>query len=430
MYVSDSGLGGAIYKASSNNAVVISKRNPTANNEYHALYLDTGGSTVFDDFTRQTKFKHNPYPAVLSTGKPDEDTMLLMNDGIDFFQDPWQNFDRFYSVYLNNDELETRHYIFFVRPGCYIVDEKGTVNGRTTFELSKKSHTYDDHFMRYMLQNHEVILRSLTEEFGRTINRASYTGEMGSQRYGNQLTDDNGRLLGNHMFIPWLVGKTESLSIPDYILKNFTLVQPYTKYGMPYGTSAIESQSGGTFECTFKEDKELRTHKFFYTWLYYIDGVMRDRFRPKDRYILYNSFDYMSSVYHIICDVTGENILWWDKFTGVFPTQAPNSDLSWNKGGRTENKLTIPFTYFHHEALNPQILTDFNYNSLGYDYMRDYVEKSGGKIDLGNAIDPLYNSDMGTIGTNLVGRPFITSFHNGYQPKLRWMRASSEGQLI
>jgi len=424
--VAQSNLGGAVLRAGNNQV----NRQPTANNEYHALYLDTHGSLVFDDYVRKSKFVHNPYPGATTNGKIDEDIMLLMNDGIDFFQDPWQNFDRFYSVYLNNDEVETRQYIFFVRPGCYIVDENGTVNGKTTFSLSKRSRTYYDGYMRYMMANHEVILRSLTEEFGRTIADASQTTEMGTQRYGNPMTDDNGYALGNHMFIPWLVGRTESLSIPDYILKNFSLVQPYTKYAMPYSTSAIEGQSNGTFECTFREDMGLRVHKFFYTWLYYMDGVMRNRFRPKDRYILYNAFDYMSSVYHIVCDVTGQNILWWSKFTGVFPTQVPNSDLSWNKGGRTDNKVTIPFVYFHHEALNPHILTDFNYNSLGYNYMQSYVEPSGGKIKLTNSIDPIYNRDMGTIGTNLVGRPFITSNANGFRPKLNWMRAASENQLI
>ena len=283
----------------------------TVSQKYTPLYLDTGGATSFEDFSTQRTFKKTLYPAVLSTGYPDEDVMLLMNDGIHFHQDAWQNFDRFYSVYLNNDEVETRQYVFFVRPGLYIVDEEGSTAGNARFVLSKKSRTYYDGFMRFMKNDHEVILRSLTEEFGKgNLNQSAASGSgLGQAKYGGVVTDDRGNPLAEHSLIPWLVGRTESLQIPDYQIKNFTLIQPYTKYSMPYATSAIESTTGTTFECTFKEDAMFRVHKFFYAWLYYMDGVMRNRFRPKDKYILYNAFDYATSVYHIVTDVTGENII-------------------------------------------------------------------------------------------------------------------------
>lgn len=405
---------------------------PTYNRDYTPLYLDTGGALSFDDFSSQRTFKQTMYPAVLSTGYPDEDVMLLMNDGIHFHQDAWQNFDRFYSVYLNNDEVETRQYVFFVRPGLYLVDEDGSSNGVARFTLSKESRTYYDGFMRFMKHDHEVIMRSLTEEFGRgDMNQSAVSGSgLGQAKYGGQLTDDRGNPLAEHSLIPWLQGRTESLQIPDYQIKNFALIQPYTKYSMPYATSAIESTTGNTFECTFKEDSQLRVHKFFYTWLYYMDGVMRNRFKPKEKYILYNAFDYATSVYHIVCDVTGENIIWWSKYTGVFPTSVPNSDLSWNKGGKTDNKLTVPFVAFHHEALNPQIFTDFNYNSLGYTYMRNVVEPSGGRIYLSKSTAPIFDTEHGIMGPTLVGRPYIVTSGSGFAPKLRWMVASKKEQLI
>lgn len=396
--------------------------------KYGNLYCDTNGVSDFTMWMNGRSFVNSASPGNPMSGNVDEDIMIMMNDGIEFFQDPWQNFDRFYSIYLNNDEVETRQYIFFVRPELYLVDDAGDDQHMS---LSKKSRTYYDPFMQYMKANHEVILRSLTAEFGRAnlgIEAVADSG-IGQAGYGGNITDDNGVPLTNHCFIPYLVGRTESLQIPDYQIKTFNLVQPYTKYAMPYSTSTMESQSGGTFDVTFREDTQMRIHKLFFTWIYYMDGVMRNRFRPKDKYIDYNAIDYASSVYHIVCDVTGKNIIWWSKYTGVIPTSVPNSDLSFNRGGKTENTVTIPFQYFYHEALNPYILSDFNYNSLGYNYMMQVAERRGIAITRKEA--PLYDTTWHQMGTNLVGRPYITTSANGaLSPKLHWMVPASENQLI
>lgn len=393
------------------------------------LYCDTGGAQTFIQYSTQATFKNNLYPANISTGNLDEDVMILMNDGIEFYQSQWQNFDRWYSIYQNTDELNTRQYIFFVRPELYLVDQTGSNSKGGIFELSKTSRTYWDPFFRYMNANHSVILRSLTAEFGKnkTDQRPAAASGAGQGGYADASVDMDGTPLTIHSWIPYLVGRTETLAIPDYIIKTFDVVQPYTKYAVPYSTSAIESQSGGTFECTFREDSQLRVHKLFYSWLYYMDGVMRNKFQPKEKYLIYNAFDYMSSVYHIVCDITGTDIIWWSKYTGVIPTQVPNSDLSWNRGSETDSKVTIPFKFFHHEALNPQILTDFNYNSLGYNYMRG--KASSGRLRLQAC--PVYDADHGITGPALVGRPFISvENRDGFRPKLNWMYREGLSRLI
>ena len=399
--------------------------------KYGNLYCDTSGISNYDSWMNGRNFRNTYTPGKSTNGGLDEDIMIMMNDGIEFFQDPWQNFDRLYSIYLNNDEVETRQYVFFVRPELYLVDDAGTNANGQDMVLSKESRTFYDPFMQYMKANHEVILRSLTAEFGRVnlgVEAVARSG-IGQAGYGGNVTDDNGVPLTNHCFIPYLVGRTESLQIPDYQIKTFNLVQPYTKYALPYSTSTMESQSGGTFDVTFREDAQMRIHKLFFTWIYYMDGVMRNRFKPKDKYIMYNAIDYATSVYHIVCDVTGQNIIWWSKYTGVIPTSVPNSDLSFNRGGKTENTVTIPFSYFYHEALNPHILSDFNYNSLGYNYMRQVAEGKG--IALSRKEAPLYDTTWHQMGTNLVGRPYITTKSSGgLSPKLHWMVATDESALI
>jgi hypothetical protein len=207
------------------------------------------------------------------------------------------------------------------------------------------------------------------------------------------------------------------MQLPDYVVKSYTLTQPYTKYSLPVGVNAIESSTGGTFDVTFREDKDLNITKLFYAWAYYIDGVSRNVFSPKKKYLLYNALDYATSVYDIAVGPTGEDIVYFGKYTGVIPTNVPISDLSWSKGGTPQTTMSVSFSYFMYESFNSDILVDFNYNSLGYIYMNE----SGGSPDMYSIAT--YNPEEVTSGVAMVGRPFIIT-ENG-KPLLKWAPPTS-----
>lgn len=297
-----------------------------------------------------------------------EKLMVDLNYKSPSYQSMYQNFDRFYSVYPEIELTDLKHYIFITRPELNVVNI-----GNPAFVSSTCS---KDSWMKYMARDHNIVLRHLT------------------------LTLDP-----DHDFMPFLVGRTESIQIPDYSLKNQSVSQPYSNYLMPYATNANESRTGGTFDIVFKEEYQLRVHKLFYTWMYYIDAVNKGLFKPLHKFLIYNKFDYMCSVYHIVTRADGETIVWWSKYTGCVPINIPNSDMSFNLRGGTENKIPITFSYFMHEALNPEILLDFNQNSRAA--ATSYV--------------PLYDEELFSTGNALVGAPFIHRRNSeSYAYYLRW----------
>ena len=337
---------------------------------------------------------------------------LAMNDGtLDrAHKQAWGDFDRFYSVDLQNELPSGRHYIFMCRPDLYLLKSGST-------ELCDASRVSMDPYFIYLAQFHPEIIASLTTDSdgmkSLAVNDASgeiYKGLLKSYK------------VMQHDFIPYLTSRAESLQIPDYKIESSSIVQPYTKYTIPYTTSAIGSTTGGNFTITFREDRYYSIHKLFYAWIYYQNNVMRNIFSPKETYIAQNALDYATSIYDFIVDETGENIIYWTKYTGCVPTNVPMSDLSFNRGGDAETKVGIDFDYFLCEHMDLNILVDFQYNSLGSLAMRTtFKEKELFPFKLEETV-PIYDSDT-FLGRNFVGRPIIIcGKHNGEKIfKLRWL---------
>ena len=187
-------------------------------------------------------------------GKANDDKVHLdLNLRAPAYQSMYQNFDRFYSVYPEIELTDLKQYVFMVRPELNVLSDANPLHISETCAR--------DSWMKLMVKDHNITLRHLTTT-----------------------------LDAEHDFMSFLVGRTESLQIPDYSLKNHSISQPYSNFLMPYATNAIESSTGGSFDIIFKEDNQLRVHKLFYTWLYYIDAVSRGIFDPKHKYLIYNKF--------------------------------------------------------------------------------------------------------------------------------------------
>ncbi len=361
---------------------------------------------------------------------PDRDTnmLLAMNDGTDDLahKQAWSDFDRFYTVDLEREVPSGRHYIFFCRPDLYLVEE-GSATG-SEIVLSSKSRVNVDPYFTYLAQFHPEIIASLTGDFAglKSLQNTSKSAAAGSG-YGNSRTSDGSSVAGInltiHAFMPYLTSRVETFELPDYTIDQNAIVQPYTKYTIPYTTSALKSSSGGSFNITFREDKYYSLHKLFYAWIYYQNNVMRNIFSPKDKYIKYNAIDYATSIYDFVVDATGENIIYWSKYTGCIPTSVPMSDLGFNRNSGGETKISVPFSYFFCEHMDRNILTDFQYNSLGYIAVRSSQIKNKVLNPFSMKLTtPIYNENT-FLGKNFVGRPVIfygkQSGENVF--KLRWL---------
>ena len=390
--------------------------------------------------TRWKSLSPNYYSSRYSgdAGLINNDILRGLNDGF-IGNEAWKKFDRWYTVDLNQEGPSGRHYIFICRPDLNLVE--GTGSTEQSKMLNTKNGVSEDPYFRYLGSYYPDIISSLTAEFNITSSSTRSGAAMAGSGFGNSQYDtrEGGRNMPVHTLIPYLTSRVESLQLPDYSIKTEELRQPYTRYGIPYPTSAIESQSSGDFDITFRDDKFLTIRKLFYAWVYYMDGVMRDKFTPKDKYIIYNCFDYATSIYDFQVDETGENVIWWTKYTGCFPYQVPLSDLSFNKGSDPEPKCSISFKYFMCEPLSLAALLDFNYNSLGYRYMRESetsIIEYG--MDPGNKRNSKrlkfassYNSNPQVfsgsfLGTNFVGRPCICAeepqgYTGHFGIKLKWL---------
>ena len=364
----------------------------------------------------------------------DVDKLLLsMNDGTNDKDGKkfWSSFDRFYSIDLKTELPSGRHYIFMCRPDLYLVEDGSATN--TEITLASKSRVNVDPYFTYLASFHPEIIGSLTGDFAglKTLTNVAQSAEAESG-YGNARTTDGSKviidkktcLLPIHSFIPIITSRVESMQLPDYTIKQNTIVQPYSKYTVPYTTSALESSTGGSFDITFREDRYYSLHKLFYAWIYYQNNVMRNIFKPKDKYIWYGAMDYATSVYDFIVDDTGENVIYWAKYTGCVPTSVPMSDLSFNRNSGAESKISIPFSYFYCEHMDRNILMDFQYNTLGYITIKNFLKNKNPlqPFDISSTV-PIYNSNT-FLGTNFVGRPVLfynKDSHSEYKIKLRWL---------
>ena len=378
-----------------------------------------------------------------------EAVLRIMNDGPQDFdgQQAWYQFDRLYVMDRNNINPSSRHYIFICRPDLYLTDDQGEASGGAktgVFQLSTKSGVADDPFFNYLKKCHPQIIASLTGSFDggfqsmQTFNQAAVTGSgKGNAEYttGQTLSiwnsNGNGKTsvqLPMHAFIPYLTGRVEASSIPDVTIDSNNLVQPYTHYSLPYTTTSIKSTTGGTVQITFKEDRYYSIHKLFYAWIYYENNVMRNIFSPKDKYILYNAMDYATSIYDFLVDDTGENILYWTKYTGAVPLTVPMSDMNFNRNSSYNGDCTIEFAYYVVEHMDLDVLIDFNLNSLGYTTCKTGTNFKDNILTLVpiSSTKPMYDtSEGGFLGYAYMGRPCVVSTRSRatgkMELKLRWI---------
>lgn len=296
------------------------------------------------------------------------DTDMRYRHGLEVrnWQDHFQNFNRYYTIFPHMEMDGLIQYVFITRPDLNIVEWNRSSSGR----LTDKAAT--DPIFQEAFRDHRILLRSLSSSF-------AY----------------------DHDFIPFLSPRVESLQLSDVSLRTSSFVQPATGYETTYGGNAIESSTSCSFDITFRDDNGYRLLKTFQYWVHYIDMLYQNKISPKEEYIRDNVFDYMVSIYKFDCAPDGASIIFYQKYTGCFPTGIPLSSLSFNAGGSPENKITIPFRAQHLEPYNPLILRDFNRNSNG-----TY-----------RAV-PMYDNLVNGTGDPIVGAPFVV--REGSTFKLRW----------
>lgn len=297
------------------------------------------------------------------------------------------NFDRYYSVYPDNEMEDLKMYTFFVRPQLNIIAGPGQPS-----KYGLVPQAYNNPVSRYIWETSPECIHYVSRW---------------SKYY--------------HHFIPYFTGRVESIQIADFTLRTSLTQNQSSWYQMPYAQSGTDSSSGGSFDVTFREDRHLRilnTHRVWIDYIHFVTYGSLDPFMNPGNLttgpIGENRIDYAGSVYNFAVRPEGNEIVWWDKYTGIFPTNIPDSTFSFNRGSEIEKNLTISYAFFYHNPpCDPCIFGDFNYNA----------QMTG--IPASN-----YDAFYVGAGNGIVGTPFVgRSRRNGkfylYFTDLGYSRATN-----
>lgn len=270
-----------------------------------------------------------------------------------------REFSRFKTAFPDEELTKTFAYVFFTRPDLNIL------NSRT--ELSTQAE--QDPLYNYLYNNSPDLIRNLT-------------------RYGST----------NHSFNVFLSNKAKSFEISDEYIKTVEAGETYTGYKIFYGRNDIESKAAGEFSISYTDNYNLevfRTHKL---WVDYISKVFRGEFSPRSVHKQNKELDYAVAVYYFLLGPDQQTILFWSKYTGVFPTNTSSSTYSWDSQSLLKRpEPSIKYSYSIKRDFDPAHLAEFNTLSASYSSaipVRVYEENHLG------------------VGSTWVGAPFVVTTRN------------------
>ena len=174
-----------------------------------------------------------------------------------------------------------------------------------------------------------------------------------------------------------LSNQVTSFSLDDEKLATVRAGKSWAEHEMVYGEQ-YTGRTAGEFTCTFTETSEYSIINLMKLWITYIDNVSRGAWSPwyphdasgnvlnrpdENCHAFARALDYAASVYIFKCGPDGEEILYWSKYYGVFPTVTGSSALSWELGSPIGDapKLNINFAYSFKKDLSPISLLEFNH---------------------------------------------------------------------
>jgi hypothetical protein len=205
-----------------------------------------------------------------------------------------------------------------------------------------------------------------------------------------------------------LSNQVESFDVADETLTTVDSGKSWNEYTMSYG-DFYSGRSAGEFSCTFRETSDLSVINLLKLWITYIDNVARGAWSPSynlqgtgvsteinQSHVYTKTLDYGASVYVFKCGPDGEDVLYWSKYYGVFPTNTGANALSWNLTDSMGDvpKLNIKFKYSFKRDMSPISLVEFN-------NIANLSSSSGTRY-----VDA-YSSSTNECSEPFVGKPFI-----------------------
>lgn len=211
-----------------------------------------------------------------------------------------------------------------------------------------------------------------------------------------------------HQFNTFLSNNSQSFEVSDEYIKTVEAGETFTGHQIIYGKNDLESKGSGEIGSKYTDDYNIDIFKMHKIWIDYISKVYRGEFSPKSIYKQRKVLDYAVSVYYFLLANDGETILFWTKYTGVFPTNTSSSIFSWDSESTVKKpELSIKYSYSFKNDLDPAHLAEFNTLSIN-----SYSNTA-----------PVYDENTLSSGTTWVQAPFVDTSKkaNGNTVyKLKW----------
>lgn len=280
-------------------------------------------------------------------------------------------FNRWNMAFPDYHLTKTHTKIFFTRPDLNIMTSSKEMHSQAEI----------DPFYSYIYNNQPYVIKYLT-------------------KYASS----------KHQFNPMISNNPKSFEISDEYIKTVEAGETYTGYKIFYGRNDIESKAAGEISINYIDDRNLDIYKMHKVWVDYISKVFRGEFSPKKKYKHSKTLDYAVSVYYFLMAQDGETILFWSKFTGVFPTNTSSSTFSWDRDSMIKlPEVSIKYAYSFKRDLDPAHLAEFNTLSSEYD---------------SSSALRTYEPSMVGMGPTWAGAPFVVSAkdakgHTVYKLKFR-----------
>lgn len=273
----------------------------------------------------------------------------------------FNSYNRFKIPIVDTEFRKGFRYIFITRPECYLMCTSGTLCD----QASK-----DTDFLTANYRNPHLI-------------------KLLSPYYITQPIPYEGNT-GKHNWNYFISNKAQGLSVAPTVLSiNDKTTHSVEGYTVSTGMN-LESRQGSSIDINFTDTKNMEVFEYFRLWMLYIYKRKRGIFAPPFNgyqynngfismqssengrvsvkvpagYPMYHPYDraieYCASLYDVITDETGEKILYWCKYYGIFPTSVSPNLSNENNAALTTMTSSVTFKYHYRLENNITSLVEFN----------------------------------------------------------------------
>lgn len=367
-------------------------------------------NTNLSDTTKVTNTVNNVYGIHLGVGdtsdyhvpgilqnvpevNPDYEGWSLLTSAEDYILASEKPFDTKHLTHINrfhlptgNSGLSTKSFIFVTRPDLNLYHESEVDESINTWAMNPD-------LKRLACFKYIARLRGTPESPGigsKIMTSLEYFGT------------------GNSMDTPWLsvfTNQANGYSINDRELDITEMAETFHGNKVIYAEPTFKHKIGGQVQIPFTERRDLTLYFTLRMWIEYIQAVSTGFCSPRSCHRRDGELDYAVSLYYITTDETMENILYWEKLTGLIPLTVPDSFFEWSEGsGAREMKYTITFAYSFRTVMDEMHLAEINNLYKKY--------KSGDSNPSGMPAIPYtyYNYNFDVKNNQLLSR--VAAFYN------------------